>query len=41
MADITQMRMRISPTVETAFGYCLWNIWTVHAHKNVHGPQEH
>ena len=29
----TQMRMRIFPTMETAFGYWLWNIWTLHAQK--------
>ena len=31
------MRIRISPTVETAFGHSLWNIWTAHAQKNAFG----
>ena len=30
-----------NPTVETAFVYCSWNIWTAHAQKNVLTAQEH
>ena len=31
----TNMWLCITPTVETAFVYCSWNIWTGHSHKNV------